>query len=420
MLRSMFSAVSGLRAHQTFMDVIGNNIANVNTAGFKSSEVVFADLLSQTVASAGAPTSTQGGTNPAQVGLGARVGTILTNFSQGSAQLTGVSTDVSIQGDGFFVVSNAGQKLFTRAGDFSFDGNGNLTTPNGSVVQGWIADTSGNIDTTTATSNLQFSPGQVIAPNQTSYVNMTGNLPSDAAAGAVVTATITTYDSRGAAVDLTLTFTKATTADEWTASASSPGGAANHTFDLVFDPSTGYEDTSASSLDGAGVTHTYDFTPADGTWSAPIRLNFGASGQVASLSEFAGVTTAAASSQDGAPIGSLLSFNIGQDGSISGVYSNGKSAILAKIAIANFDNASGLEKVGNTMYRQTVDSGVPQVGVPNTGGRGTLASGTLEMSNVDLAQEFTNLIVAQRGFQANSKVITVSDQILGDLINMKQ
>lgn len=417
MLRSMFSAVSGLRGHQTFMDVIGNNIANVNTAGFKSSQVVFQDLLSQTIRSAGAPTSSIGGTNPAQVGLGSRIGAITTNFSQGSAQLTGRSTDVSIQGDGFFIVNSGGQTLYTRAGNFSFDGNGNLTTPDGAIVQGWLADTSGVINTSSSLSNLRFTPGQIIAPTETTTINMSGNLPSNAATGDTATTSITVYDSRGEAIPITFTFTKTANADEWEVQPSSAGGNIGSAYTVVFDPATGYEDTSGGSYAPMTLAAA---DQQDGTWTGDIAISFGTAGDTEAMSQFAGSTSAAASSQDGAAVGTLLSFAIGEDGSITGIYSNGKSQVLGMMALANFNNPAGLEKVGGSMYRESVDSGVPRTGTANSGGRGALAAGTLEMSNVDLAQEFTNLIVAQRGFQANSKVITVSDEILGDLISMKR
>ena len=265
MLRSLFSAISGLRANQTALDVTGNNIANSNSVGFKSSQTIFQDTLSQMLTAGAAPTASQGGTNPIQMGLGVQVGATNLNFAQGAPQTTGKPTDVMIQGDGFFVVKRNGENLYTRAGAFNVDGTGRLVTTDGDLVQ----DANGG-PITIPTSN----------PN-------------------------------------------------------------------------------------------------------------------------------------------LKSYNIGPDGVITGQFTTGPQQ-LGQLAVADFNNPMGLEKVGDTMFRETLSSGNAQIGAPGAGRRGLLMSGALEMSNVDLAAEFTNLIVAQRGFQANSRVITTSDQVLEDLVNIKR
>ena len=283
MLRSLFSAISGLRANQFMLDVTGNNIANANTAGYKANNVVFQDTLSQMLTGGAAPTATRGGTNPIQVGLGVQVGGVTTNFGQGSAQVTGRATNLMISGDGLFVVNRNGENLFSRAGAFNFDSSGKLVTPDGDVVQG-------------------YAPG----------------------AGGTITAT-------GTPVDIVIP----DLADENAA-----------------DP--------------------------------------------------------------------LASYNIGTDGTITGVYASGAKKPLFQIALANFANPEGLDKVGDTAYRSSTNSGAVQYGASGTGRRGALSSGQLEMSNVDLAQEFTNLIIAQRGFQATSRVITTSDQVLEELVNIKR
>jgi flagellar hook protein FlgE len=204
----MFSGVSGLRSSQTLMDVIGNDIANVNTAGYKSSSVVFQDLLSQLIAGAGAPSNSLGGTNPAQIGLGVKVGSITTNFAQGASQLTGRSTDLSIQGDGFFAVREGGQTLFTRLGSFSFDANGSLVTPDGGIVQGWLTQ-NGVTNTNGPTTDIRMPLGQTLPPTETNNVTLGGNLPADATNGTALTSSITVYDTQGKAVPVTFTFTKA-------------------------------------------------------------------------------------------------------------------------------------------------------------------------------------------------------------------
>jgi flagellar hook protein FlgE len=432
MLRSMFSGVSGLRSHQTMMDVIGNNIANVNTVGFKSSSVIFQDLLSQALRGAGAPTTGtagNGGTNPAQVGLGVRVAGVATSFTQGAAQLTGRSTDMSIQGDGFFVVRQAGQQLFTRAGSLSFDALGRLTTSDGAVLQGWSADTSGAINTNAAVGDIAMPLGQAINPQATANVALGGNLPADApidatgaTAGSKVVSSITTYDAQGAAHDVTFTFIHSS-ANNWAVTATMPDTTSTTgatvsvgTQTLTWDPAT--------KKFSAPATLSFDLTPtaATGTWAsgAKITVGLGAAGGADSLAQYAGASSVQALSQDGSAMGALQSFTIGQDGIVTGVFSNGKTRPVGQVAVAGFSNPAGLEKTGSSLYRASVNSGLANIGAAGTNGRGQLAGGTLEMSNVDLAQEFTNLIVAQRGFQANSKVITASDELLQDLVNLKR
>jgi flagellar hook protein FlgE len=284
MLRSLFAGISGLRSNQTMLDVTGNNIANANTIGFKSSTTVFQDTLSQMLTGASGANAQRGGTNPIQVGLGVQVAAISSNFNQGSAQTTGRATDLMIQGDGMFVVQVGTEQLYTRAGAFTFDENGTLVTPTGARVQGYALDAAG-------------------AP--------TGGL-----------------------IDVTL--------------------------------------------------NTAGLTP-------PVP---------------AGVD--------------LKSYTIGSDGIVQGVFSDGVQRPMVRLAIADFNNVMGLERVGETMFRESANSGVAQLGVTGQGSRGTLMGGALEMSNVDLSAEFTNLILAQRGFQASSRVITTSDQVLEDLVNIKR
>jgi flagellar hook protein FlgE len=399
----MFSAVSGLRSHQAMMDVVGNNIANVNTAGYKSSAVVFEDLLSQVLKGAGSQNG-NGGTNPAQVGLGVRVADISTSFTQGTSQLTGRTTDLAIQGDGFFVVKNAGQTLYTRAGNFTFDSGGTMVNPNGAVVQGWLADSSGKVDTNSTPTGLKLPIGQILAPQRTQNVAIGGTVPADTAVGGSVVTSISVFDRQGTEVPLQVTWTK-TAADTWTAAASTPAGAAGSTT-VAFDPATGVPTPSSLTV-----------TPA-GSFGGSITVDLADS--TTPLREFAGKSTIAAVHQDGYTTGSLQSFTISQEGLISGAFSNGLTQPVGQVALAAFTNPAGLEKAGDTMYRTSVNSGVAQVGTAGGGGRGILSGGTLEMSNVDLSQEFTNLIVAERGFQANSRVITASDELLQDLVNLKR
>lgn len=347
MLRSMYSAVSGLRVHQTMLDVVGNNISNVNTFGFKTGRAVFEDNLSQIIRGSSAPVPATGGgpgiggINPAQVGLGARLGAITNIFSQGGLQVTNQTTDVAIQGDGFFVVQKAGANFYTRNGAFNFDTDGNLVTSNGSYVLGY-----------------QYDPGAAVP------------------AGA----------------------SKADTAYALSQNV------------MVAVNAAGQPTYNANTVSPAPAPPA----PATLPNATPIKLPTALSGDDAGA-----IGWNAYLANGGNPL-AMESFQINPDGKLVGSFSDGTKRVFGQIALTTFNNPPGLEKVGGSMYRQTNNSGVPDTGVPAKGGRGTVESGTLEMSNVDLAQEFTNLIVAQRGFQANSKVVSTSDEVLSDLIQMKR
>ena len=415
MLRSMYAGVSGLRSHQTMMDVIGNNIANVNTTGFKASTVTFQDTLSQMIGGAGAPQNSTGGTNPSQVGLGVRLSAISTNFSQGASQLTGRTTDLAIQGDGMFMARMGEENLFTRQGSFSFDTSGRLVTAQGAVVQGWAAESNGAINTNAPVGDVTLPVGQLLPPKQTTSAFLGGNLPSDAADGAVITSAINVFDAQGTKFAVSVSFTK-TGPDSWDVTATTPDPAdpdnpyTVYSGSMTFDPSTGRPDSGTD----------IDLTMPVGQWNGDdISLDLGA-GLAGGLQQFAGANSVSFESQDGSTVGFLRSFSISPAGVLTGVFSNGQTRAVGQIAVANFNNPQGLEKVGDSMYRVSVNSGLAQVGIAGDGGRGSLAGGMLEMSNVDLAQEFTNLIVAQRGFQANSRIITASDELLQDLVNLKR
>ena len=416
MLRSMFAGVSGLRSHQVMMDVVGNNIANVNTVGYKSSTVLFQDTLSQLVRGASGGTGeATAGVNPQQVGLGVRVGATDMVFSQGASQLTGRATDVAIQGDGFFVMRMGTETLYTRAGSFGFDQNGFLTDPSGAVVQGWMGAVDGDISTNSPVGDIQLPVGQVISPVATTKVTLGGNLsttalPTDPA----ISTAIQVIDSLGTPQRITVNFAK-TGPNAWDMTVIGPDGTTQigSTTGLTFSAATG-ELTSPTTLP------SFSFTPPGGAAAMNFDIDFGAGGAPNSLTQFGGTSTAAAISQDGTTTGYLRSFAISDDGVVSGVFSNGRSRPLARIAMGAFNNPGGLVKAGQSLFRASGASGQALVGTPGTAGRGSMAAGTLEMSNVDLAQEFTNLIIAQRGFQANSRIITASDEMLQDLVNLKR
>ncbi|MEO3932109.1 flagellar hook protein FlgE [Micrococcaceae bacterium Sec7.4] len=392
MLRSLYSGISGLRAHQTMLDVTGNNIANVNTAGFKASSTQFQDTLSQMTQGASAPQGETGGSNPAQIGLGVRVAGVSTNFAQGSSQSTGRATDMMISGDGFFVTSKGGQQLFTRAGAFNPDAAGQLVSPDGGILQGWTA-VAGVVNTGGPVGDLSLNANTLVPAVATTQVSVAGNLPSDGTAGAPLERVVKVYDATGAERNLTLTFTRA--GNDWTVTGNDGTGPTTTT--LTQDTSGNLTPANATLAVGGGIT-----------------VNLGG------ISAFAGMTSLAVSGQNGSAAGKLESFTLGNDGSLIGSFSNGVKQVLAKIALAKFTNPSGLEKAGGSSYVATANSGGVQLGGAGDAGIGSLSGGSLEMSNVDLSQEFTNLIVAQRGFQANARIITTSDEVLQELGNLKR
>lgn len=398
MLRSLFSGISGLRAHQTMLDVTGNNIANVNTTGFKSSQTQFQDTLSQMLSGAAGAQDGVGGTNPAQIGLGVRVAGVTSNFTQGSSQLTNRSTDMMISGDGFFVVRKGDETLFTRAGSFDFDATGQMVLPgDGALVQGWMA-VDGVVDPTQPVEDLRVPVGVLMAAQTTTSAVYEGNLPTDEATGTVLTRDVIVYDSQGNEGTLSLEFTMGAT--DW--EVSTDGGATSTAISF---------DTDGTLLSPTSLTATVT-TSSGSTVTVTV--------DTASITGFAGVNTVTNRSQNGYAAGTLTSFSLTADGSIMGTFSNSLKQVVGQISLTNFNNPAGLEKAGGSLFRTTANSGVAQTGTAGTGGRGTLSGGTLEMSNVDLSREFTSLIIAQRGFQANSRVITTSDTILEELINLKR
>jgi flagellar hook protein FlgE len=402
MMRSMFSGVAGLRAHQTMMDVVGNNIANVNTAGYKASEVTFQEALTQ-VMRGPAPS-----VNPLQLGLGVKVGAIDPIFTQGASQVTGRATDLAIQGEGFFVLQHGTGQIYSRAGAFSFDAGGSLVSTDGSKVMGWVADATGKVDTNTALSPVSVPIGQVLPSRTTNTVEVGGNLAADVAVGATLNKSISVYDSIGNAHTLAVTFTK-TASNAWSAAATMDGTAVTLTpASLTFG--TNGQLTSAGPLAVSG------FTPPGAN---PMAFNIDLAGATP-LVQYGGGSTVQIVSQDGMPIGNLQGVKISDDGTITGQFSNGLTAVMGQVATATFANPAGLLRVGNSEFSSSVGSGLALTGTPGSGSRGALSAGTLEMANVDLAQEFTNMIIAQRGFQANSRVITVSDEMLNDLVSLKR
>lgn len=419
MIQAMYNGVSGLRAHKTQMDVISNNIANINTIGFKSSRVNFREMLSQTMQGASAPKSGGiGGINPLQIGLGTGIGSIDVSQIQGSLLPTGKPTDVAIEGNGFLILGDGQGKYYTRDGSFTLDGEGNLVSSgSGMKVLGWMSDLfTGIIDSTvpiTAASGIKLPVGQLAIARQTSSVSLGGNLNQKMEEGGTFSPSLTVFDSLGATHTVTITFTKTATDGEWAWEASSPdaaGGSAVGSGTITFD-------SSGKCMDNFQNISLTLAAPNGAASPIDINLDFQAMTQLAAES---GECTVKPTSQDGLPLGVLDGFTVTKEGTISGTFDNGMTQTLGKLALAQFSNPAGLSRAGNNLLTETGNSGLPQIGQPSTGSLGNLTAGFLESSNVDLPTEFANMIVSQRGFQASSRIITTSDEILQELVQLKR
>jgi flagellar hook protein FlgE len=401
--------LSGLTAEATALSAIANNLANQNTTGYKDTNVLFSDLFYQNL-------GTTGSGNPIQLGSGTQVGSMPSNFTQGSVSATGVPTDVAIQGGGFFVVQQGGVTSYTRAGDFSVDQNNFLVTTNGQQVLGYPA-VNGVVNTGGGVGPLQLGAGTISPPTVTSKVSITTNLNSGANVGDNYSTPVTIYDSLGAAHILTFTFTK-TAANAWNYSlavppgdSSLPGGVVT-TGAMTFD-GNGNLLTPAANLTGLSIPGL-----TDGAKNMTFAWDL-YSGKTPVMTQVAATSSTSSTQQDGSSSGTLTDFSIGADGTVTGSFTNGKTAALGQLALASFADEGGLQNEGSTDFSQTLASGQAVVGVAGTGGRGSLSGGSLELSNVDIATEFANLIVAQRAFEANAKAVTTFDQITQDTINLK-
>ena len=461
MMRSLYSGVSGLQNHQVRMDVIGNNISNINTIGFKKGRVNFQDMLSQTMSGAARPTEDLGGVNPKQVGLGMTVASIDTIHTQGSMQTTGVMTDLAIQGNGFFVMSSGAKEFYTRAGAFGLDENGTLINPaNGMRVQGWQSETIDGqnfINAAADVDNLIIPVGSKDPASATSEVELACNLDKrtqdiNEGTGAIETREGTwsidkaVYDSFGNTHTMRVNFTKVPGVEnQWqgqvvvdpdaeiATNTLADVGDINSTADTFLvefsnlGVLTGAVDSLGERVETGAlqVNVGFDVLAAADEGEGQVRQNFllnlGDVGSVVnSVTQFAEKSSTKAFSQNGYPMGYLENFKIDQSGQITGVYSNGTNRMLGQVAMASFTNPGGLEKAGESTYVISNNSGDPNISQSGVAGKGKMIAGALEMSNVDLAEQFTDMIITQRGFQANSKTITTSDQMLQELLTLKR
>ena len=426
---SFSAGLSGLNANAVYLSVIGNNLANINTIGFKSSSVTFMDLVSQTVGGSSG--------NPMQVGLGVVTGSISPVFSQGAIENTREATNVAVQGGGLFVVRGPDGQAYTRAGNFSFNSDGALVTPDGYFVQGYTATdpVTGAIATTGQPADITIPPGVLRAPTATGQFRTLTNLDSTAPVGTKFTTTVQIYDALGAAHVSTVTYTKDAAARAWTYQVTVPGaevtgGVSGTPFAIgdgvvTFDVNGKLAGITAANGATGGGTPPADVALTTPTWTngaaaSALTWDVVDTNSVAALTGFASESATSSISQNGSAPGMIDNISIGADGTIVATFGAGQTVSVGKLALASFNNSKGLVKLGSNRYGESQAAGIPNIGVAGTGGRGTLIGSALEQSNVDIAQEFTQMILAQRGYQANSKTITVSDELLVDTLNLKR
>ncbi|EMO28099.1 flagellar hook-basal body protein [Leptospira interrogans serovar Bataviae str. HAI135] len=446
------------------MDVIGNNISNVNTHGFKTERVTFQDMISQELRGASEPKENIGGVNPQQVGLGSLIAAIDKIMTQGSLQTTGKNTDVAVSGEGFFIVKDGDKQFYTRAGAFNLDKNGYYVNPaNGLKVQGWNSrlDDKGNkyINSAASIEDIIIPVYSKEPARATSQIDFKSNLNSSApavppdATQEEITAmindpdpkmrrghvtTINTFDDQGIQREFKMEFYKVrdntwkarlnmTDSTQLSVDVSGTGGQntqlpGNVELELGFTPDGKlvYVSDGVDSMNSGKLNAKVSFRIPGNPAIQSFDLNLGEAGMVNGITQFSSDFTTKAVKQDGYTMGYLESFSIDNSGTITGVFSNGVRQPLARIATAVFNNPAGLDKAGDTMFAYSMNSGEPNIGEAGVQGRGKINAGLLEMSNVDLSDQFTDMIVTQRGFQANSRTITTSDQMIQEVLGLKR
>jgi flagellar hook protein FlgE len=413
MFTSFSTALSGLNANATAIDVTGNNLANLNTSGFKQSTVSFHDLVTESIGA---------GLGSTQVGFGVGIPITLRQFSQGAIQSTGAPLDAAIQGDGFFVVKDGENVEYTRGGNFQVDTSGNLMTATGQKVQGWSM-INGMLDTNGPINGITVPTGTLTAPIATKNTSIDLNLNASAIAGPPpdkFSTSVQVYDSLGTAHTLTYAFTKTATANQWDYSLTVPDADLNAAFTpvtgtLTFD-SNGILTSPAAGDPPVAIPIT-GFV--DG--ASDLTVNWSAfNGTAPRITQFAQPSATSAVAQDGKPAANLVSIGLADGGQVLARYSNGSQIVVGQMALATIRNPQSLVAIGNSNFETGALTALPAIGMPGTGGRGLVLGGSVEASTVDIAKEFTNLIIFQRGYQANAKLITTVDQISQDTINLKQ
>lgn len=400
-------ALTGLQADTVALNTVGNNLANLNTTAFKKQSTSFEDLFYQQI-------GTSGSNNAIQIGVGTKVSSTATSYTQGSLSTTGNSTDMALSGDGFFVVQQGGVQSLTRAGNFQLDSTGNLTTVDGAQVMGYGA-VNGVVSTNGSLAALKLPIGTTQAAVATQNVRLTANLNAGSSVGTQFTTPVTMYDSLGQTHPATITYTK-TGANAWGYAVALPAGdatgATNNTGTLTFN-SAGTLVTPAANVSGISFTGL-----TDGASNLNFNWNMYDSNGNPTIAQSTGASTTTTTSQDGYASGVYQSFSVDASGVISASFSNGQTTAMGQVAIASVANEQGLVLAGNNNFKTTPSSGLASIGVAGAGGRGTIQDSALEQSNVDISTQFADLIVAQRAFEANSKTVTAFDSVTQVTIGM--
>jgi flagellar hook protein FlgE len=406
-LTAMFTAVSGLSTYGNALSVIGNNVANVGTVGYKSSRAAFADLVSASMAA--------GSGGGGQVGLGVFMNDVQTNFSQGSLSNTGNTLDLAIDGDGFFSLrDNSGVQSYSRAGQFEVNNIGQVVDASGRLLQGYQASTTGVI--TGAVGNITLTT-TTVPPQASSTGTVQANLSAAATPPAVAFSVsdattynfstgMTIYDSLGAQHQLRMYFVKTATANTWNLYSQIDGGAATARTNLVF--------TSSGALSTGGA-QTFSL-PITGGAATPLSVAM----DFSTMTQYGAASGLTNQTQNGYASGSFQKLSVDPTGQVLAQFSNGTTRVLAQIVLDRFTNPNGLIHAGDNAFNESTESGAPLTGAPTNNGLGRLVSGSIEQSNVDLGKEFVDMIITQRAFEANSKAISTSDEMLQVLVNLKR
>jgi len=414
MFTSFSTALSALSAHSTAIDVVGNNLANLNTPGFKKSVVAFHDLVTQSLGA---------GLGETQVGFGVGRPVTLRQFSQGAIQSSSGPLDAAIQGDGFLVVKDAaGATLYTRGGYLRVDSSGNLITSTGERLQGWTKS-GGVLDTNGPIGDIVIPVGSLKAPVETTRFSFDLNLDAGATAGPppdTFSAAIEVFDSLGVSHVVTVTFTKTATPNQWDYEVTVPDSDLNAPFTPVTGTITFDASGRLTDPPPGGPFPTISITGLlSGADDMELTWDF-YEGTTPRLTQYAQPSAVAANAQDGSPAAQLVRVGLANGGAVLAQYSNGHQEVVAQLAMAAVRNPESLIAVGQNNFQLSARSALPAIGLPGTGGRGTIIGGAVEASTVDIAEEFTNLIVFQRGYQANTRIVTTVDELSQETINLKR
>ncbi|HML18379.1 MAG TPA: flagellar hook protein FlgE [Bryobacteraceae bacterium] len=406
---SFSTPLSALNADTTAIDVVGNNLANLNTPGFKASTVSFEDLVTESIGA---------GLGSTQVGFGVGTPITLRQFTQGALQSTGGPLDAAIQGNGFFIVNDNGNTEYTRGGNFQVNTDGDLETASGQLVQGWTM-TDGVVDTNQPIGNITVPVGTLTAPVATQNVSVSLNLDSAAASGTSFSTSVQVYDSLGQAHTLTFTFTQSGTPNQWNYSVSVPNADVSSG---TFTPVTGtltFDSNGNLTSPAAGAPVAIPITGlADGASDMNISWSL-YNGSSPDITQYDQSSAASAQSQDGSAAANLVSVGLANGGQVLAQYSNGTQVVVGQMAMAEIRNPDSLIAVGNSNYQASALTALPAVGLPGTGGRGTVVGGSVEASTVNIATEFTNMIVFQQSYEANAHMVTTIDQLSQTTLNLQ-